>query len=88
MLAPIVGGLCLVHVLFCSSVLSRFVIISPRKRELVDLHELSSCSHVAVNVLCLFLAVPWVGLQFVIVAFSSHAHLIVGTSSANQSNIM
>ena len=85
---PLLGVLCLVHVLICSNVFSRFVIISLRKRELVDLIELSSCYHVAVNALFLFLAVPWFSLQFVIVAFSGHTHLIVGTSSANQSNIM
>ena len=78
MLSPIVEVLCLVLVLFCKSVLSRFVIISPRKRELVDLLELYSCYHVAVNVKCLFLAVPWVGLQFVI------AHFLVILNCWNQ----
>ena len=29
-----------------------------------------------INVLCLFLMVPWVGLQCVIVAFPSHIHLL------------
>ena len=29
----------------------------------------------AVCVLCLFLTVPWVGLQSLIVAFSGHTHL-------------
>ena len=29
----------------------------------------------AVNVLSLFLMVPWVGLRFVIVAFPGHTHL-------------
>ena len=38
-------------------------IISLRKRELVALLELSSCCHVAVCLLCLFLTVPWVDLQ-------------------------
>ena len=32
-----------------------------------------------VSVLCVFLMVPWVGLQFVIVAFSGHTHLMFGT---------
>ena len=42
--------------------LSSFAIISLRKRELVALLLLCSCSHVAVSVLCLFFVVPWVGL--------------------------
>ena len=33
---------------------------------------------VTVNVLWLFLTVPWVGLQFVIVAFPDHAQLLYG----------
>ena len=32
--------------------------------------------HVTVSILCLFLAVPWVGLQCLIVAFPSHTHLL------------
>ena len=28
------------------------------------------------NVVCLFLAVPWVGLQFMIVVFPDYTHLI------------
>ena len=30
-----------------------------------------------INVLCLFLTVPWVGLQCVIVVFPDHSHLRV-----------
>ena len=30
----------------------------------------------SVSVLCLFLTVPWVGLQCVIVAFPSHTHFV------------
>ena len=41
---------------------------------MVALLELSSCWHVAVSVLCLFLTVSWVGLQCVIVAFPGHTH--------------
>ena len=33
---------------------------------------------VALCVQCLFLTVPWVGLQSVIVAFPGHAHLLSG----------
>ena len=42
-------------------VLSVFAIIPLGKRELVGLHLLCSECRVAVVVLCLFLAVPWVG---------------------------
>ena len=33
--------------------------------------------HVAVSVLCLFLAVTWVGLLSVIVPFPGHTHLLL-----------
>ena len=33
---------------------------------------------VAVCVLCLFLAVTWVGLQSVILSFPGHTHLLLG----------
>ena len=45
--------------------------------------------HVVVNVLCLFLTVPWVGMQYVIVAFSGHTHLFLtpfDLSAAQNSN--
>ena len=64
--------------LFCNtvlSVLSSFAIMRPRKRELVALLELCSCCLVTVSVLCLFFAVPWVGLQCVTVALSCHAYI-------------
>ena len=60
------GVLCLplfCYVLLC--VLSSFASILKRKRELVAL--LSYGCLVTVNVLWLFLTVPWVGLQCVIV---------------------
>ena len=45
------------------------------KRELVALLSLSSwCLMIAV---WLFLAVPWVCLEFVIVVFSDHTHLLL-----------
>ena len=53
-------------------VLSGFVIILTRKRELVPLLLLSFECLVTVNVLWLFLIVAWVGLQFVI--FPDHTH--------------
>ena len=51
---------------------SSFAIILMGKRELVALHNLFSwCLEV---VAWLFLAVPWVCLQFVIVIFPGHIH--------------
>ena len=55
---------------------SSFAIILKRKRKLVALLLLSYISIVAINVLWLFLAVPWVGLQCVIVVFPDHIHLL------------
>ena len=57
------------------NVLSSFTVILTRKRELVALLLLSFGCLVTVNVLWLFLAVPWVGLQFVFVVFPDNAHL-------------
>ena len=31
----------------------------------------------AVGVVCLFLTVPWIGLQYVIVAFSDNIHFFI-----------
>ena len=72
--------------LFCGAVLyvlSSSTVIVLRKRELIALLKQYSCCHVAVSVLILFFAepwvglwllltVPWVGLWHVIVAFPSH----------------
>ena len=44
------------------------------KRKLVALLLLSYGCVVAVDVLCLFLMVPWVGLQCVTVVFPDHTH--------------
>ena len=64
--------------MFCFTILyvcSSFAIILIGKRELVALLSLSSwCLVVDV---WLFLAVPWVGLQFVIVLFPDHIHLLI-----------
>ena len=63
--------------MFCCALLyvySSFAIILMGKRELVVLLSLSSwCLVIDV---WLFLAVPWVCLQFVIVVFSDHTHLL------------
>ena len=57
-------------------VLSSFSIILKRKRELVTLLLLSYGCLVSLNILWLFLRVPWVGLQCVIVVFPDHTHLL------------
>ena len=65
--------------LFCYALLcvhSSFAIILKRKRKLVDLILLSYRCVVTVNVLWLFLAVPWVGLQCVIVVYPDHIHFL------------
>ena len=63
--------------MFCCALLcvhSSFAIISMMKRELVALLCLSSwCLMIVV---WLFLAMPWVCLQFVIVVFLDHTHLL------------
>ena len=55
---------------------SSFAIILMGKRELVALLSLSSWC--LVMVVWLFLVVPWVCLQFVIVVFPDHTHLLFG----------
>ena len=63
--------------LFCYAllcVLSSFAIILKRNRKLDALLLLSHKCIVTINVLWLFLTVPWVGLQYVIVVFSDHTH--------------
>ena len=63
------------YVLLC--VHSRFAIALKRKRKLVTLLLLPYRCIVIINVLRLFLTVPWVGLQYVIVVFSDHTHLLL-----------
>ena len=63
--------------LFCYALLcvhSSFTIILKRKNKLVALLLMSYSCIVTINVLVLFLAVPWVGLQCVIVVFPDHTH--------------
>ena len=67
--------------MFCCTFLyvpSSFVIILMEKRELVALLSLSSWC--LVIVVWLFLAVHWVSLQFVIVVFPDHTHLLLNQS--------
>ena len=64
--------------LFCCMLLyvhSSFAIILMGKRELVVLLSLSSWC--LVIVVWLFLGVPWVCLQFVIVVFPDHLHVLL-----------
>ena len=63
--------------MFCYTLLyvhSSFVIILIGKGELVSL--LSLYSWCLMIVVWLFLAVPWVCLQFVVVGFPNHTHLL------------
>ena len=53
-----------------------FAIILKRKRKLVALLLLHYRCIVTINVLWLFLTVPWVGLHNVIVVFPDHTHLL------------
>ena len=69
-------GFCNRSMFYCTllCVPSSFAIISMGKGELVALLSLSSWC--LVIVVWLFLAVPWVGLQFVIVVFPDHTNLL------------
>ena len=70
--------------MFCCTLLyvhSSITIILMGKRELIALLSLSSW--ILIIVLWLFLAVPWVCLQFVIVIFSDHTHLLFLTETTN-----
>ena len=63
--------------MFCCTLLyvhSSIAIIFMGKRELVVLLNLSSLCLVMVE--CLFLAVPWGCLRFVIVVFIDHTHFL------------
>ena len=67
-----------VFYLFCYAFLcihSSFANILKRKRKLVAFLLLFLLCIVTINVMWLFLTVPWVGLQFVIVIFPDHTHL-------------
>ena len=65
--------------LFCYALLCvhfSFVIILKMKRKLVALLLLSYRCLVTINVLLLFLTVLWVGLQYAIIVFPDHTHLL------------
>ena len=71
-----IAGFCNFSIFCCTFlyVPSSFAIILMGKRELVALLNLSFWC--LVIVVLLFLAVPWVSLQFVIVVFPDHTHLL------------
>ena len=72
-----VGVLCLslfYNALLC--VYSIIAIILKRKRKLVALLVLSYRCIVTINILWLYLTVPWVGLQCVIEVFPDHTYLL------------
>ena len=58
------------------SILYSFAIILKRNRKLAALLLLSYRCIATINVLWLFFTVPWVGLQYVIVVFPDHTHLL------------
>ena len=66
------------YALLC--VLSSFAIILKRKRGLFCFAFVSYGHLVTVYVLWLFLTVPWVGLQCVIMVLPDHIHLLIVTS--------
>ena len=72
-LSLFVGVLCWSLFRYSLCVLSSFAKILSRKRELVALPLLSFRCIVTVTVLWLFLTVPWVCLQFVILVFPDHS---------------
>ena len=75
-------GVCNCSMLCCTLLYdpSSFAIILMGKRELVALLSLSSWC--LVIVVWLFLAVPWVCLQFVVVVFPDHTHLLFQRTAA------
>ena len=77
MIAALIVGFCS-YFMFCCALLcvhSSFAIIFIGERELAALTSLSSWC--LVIVVLLFLAVPYVCLQFVIVVFPKHTHLLI-----------
>ena len=65
---------------FCYALLcvhSSFALILKRRRKLIALLLLSYRCIVTINVIWLFLTVTRVGLQFVIVVFPDHTHLLL-----------
>ena len=74
-LSVFVGFLCL-FLFVLHYVCFSFAIILTGMRELVDLLLLSFGCLNTVNVMWLFLRLPWVGLQLVIVVFPDHTQIL------------
>ena len=72
-----------VHSSFAFILMASFAIILMGKRELVAMLSLSSWC--LVIVVWLSLAVPWVCLQFVVVVFPDHTHLLFKEMAKPQS---
>ena len=66
---------------------SSFAIILKRKRKLIAFLFLSYRCLVTVNVLWLNLMVPWIGLQYVIVVFPDHTHLLFEAIISSMKNV-
>ena len=75
-------GVCNCSMFYCTLLYahSSFAIILMGKRELVALLSLSAWC--LVIVVWLFLGVPWVCLQFVIVVFPDYTHLLLQRTAA------
>ena len=83
------GVLCLVLVLLFSVLCRRFAVILVGKRELIALLKWSSRWLVTVSFLGrLFLTVPLVGLQCVIVVFVDHTHLLFSSVLGNIKDLL
>ena len=78
---PMVVGFCVCSLFWYAllSVLSTFVIILLRKRELIAILYLSSCCLMTLSVLWLFCTATWVCLLCVIVVFPDHTHFLFGS---------
>ena len=63
---------------------SSFAIIMKRKRTLVALLLFSYICMVTVNIMWLFLMVPGIGLQCVIVVFPDHTHFSIYLEPVNK----
>ena len=76
--------------LFCYALLcvhSSFAVILKRKGKLIALLLLSYRCIVTIYVMWLFLVMPWVGLQCVIVVFPDHTHLLFLNHKLRDENI-
>ena len=80
LLITLIVGFCNCSIICCAllCVHSSFAIISMGKRELIALLCLSFWC--LVIVVWLFLTMPWVCLQYVIVVFPDHTHLLIFVS--------